>query len=64
MVTTYSYDGHTRDQAGAAFTITDWAEDFTLDCNTDVVAVTNNVLGTLIKELIQKGILTGSVATV
>lgn len=64
MATT-SYDG-TRDSpdAGSAFTVTDWAEDYALDCNTDVVANTNNVLGTLIKDLIQKGIIKGSVATV
>ena len=46
-----------------AFTITDWTEDYALDCNTDVVANANNVLGTLIRELIRQGIIKGSVTT-
>jgi len=49
--------------AGEIFTITDWAEDYALDCNTDAVANANNVLGTLIKVLIEKGIISGSVTT-
>lgn len=62
-MTTYTYDGSrdTPDSVGA-WTVTDWTEDLTLDCNTDDADL-GDVLGTLIKQLIQKGILTGSVTT-
>ena len=58
---TYTYDG-TRDTPDAvgSWTVTDWAEDLTLDCNTDDADL-GDVLGTLIKQLIQKGILKGTV---
>lgn len=64
MVTTTSYDG-TRDspEAVSSWTVTDYTEDLILDCNTDNASLGNN-LGTLIKQLIQLGILKGSVATV
>lgn len=42
--------------------VTDWTEDLTLDCNSDDADL-GDVLGTLIKQLIQKGILKGSVVT-
>ena len=45
----------------AAFTITNWTADVALDCNAAAVAETNDVLGTLIKILIEKGIITGKV---
>jgi hypothetical protein len=64
MVTTTTYDG-IRDSPNAisAWTVTDYTEDLALDCNTDNAALGNN-LGTLIKQLIQLGILKGSVVTV
>jgi hypothetical protein len=40
--------------------VTDWTEDLTLDCNTDDADL-GDVLGTLIRQLIQKGIISGSV---
>ena len=57
----YTYDG-VRDspQAVTQWTVTDWTDDHTLDCDTDDADL-GDVLGTLIKELIQKGIITGSV---
>ena len=63
MVTTTSYDG-ARDspEAVSSWTVTDWTEDLSLDCNSDNASLGNN-LGTLIKQLIQLGILKGSVAT-
>jgi len=65
MVTTYSYNG-TRDgtQPVDAWIVTDWTEDLALDCNTEasLTALCNN-FGTLIKQLIQKGIIKGSVAS-
>lgn len=62
-MTTYTYSG-TRDspQAVASFTVTDWTEDLTLDCNTDDADL-GDVLGTVIKQLIDKGILKGTVTT-
>lgn len=50
--------------AGQVFTITDWTEDFAMDCNTDNAAAIANCLGTLINVLIQKGVISGSVTTV
>jgi len=53
-----------RDTTGqlAAWTITDWTDDRSLDCNTENT-LTNlcNNFGTLIKQLIQAGILNGTV---
>lgn len=61
-MTTFSYDGDRDDLDTGAWTVTDWTEDLTLDCNTDDADL-GDVLGTLIKQLIQKGILKGSVVT-
>ena len=58
MVTT-SYDGN-RGNRGSVFVVTDWTEDLALDCDSDDADL-GDVLGTVIKELIQKGILNGSV---
>ena len=44
------------------WTVTDWTEDLTLDCDSDDANL-GDTLGTLIKQLIQKGILKGSVVT-
>ena len=58
---TYTYDGK-RDmpQAATAFAVTDQTDDYTLDCDSDDADL-GDVLGTLIKELIQKGVIKGSV---
>lgn len=45
-----------------AFTITNWTSDFALDCDAAAVAETNDVLGTLIKELIAAGVIAGTVS--
>jgi hypothetical protein len=62
-MTTYTNDAK-RDglEATDAWTVTDWTEDLTLDCNTDDADL-GDVVGTLIKQLIQLGILKGSVVT-
>ena len=62
-MTTYS-GGVQRDspQATGVWAVTDWTDDHALDCNTDDADL-GDVLGTLIKELIDKGILKGSVVT-
>jgi len=52
-----------RDQSSQAFAVTDWTEDLALDCDTDADNAIADVLGTLINELIKKGILNGTVAT-
>lgn len=64
-MTTYTND--TRREAlesTDAWTITDWTEDLALDCNSEasLTALCNN-FGTLIKQLIQLGIIKGTVAT-
>lgn len=61
MPTTTSFTT-TRDQAGPAFTVTDWTQDVTLDCDSDDADL-GDVLGTVIKQLIDKGILVGTVTT-
>lgn len=63
MATTRNFDG-LRDEIGGKekFVVTDWTEDLTLDCNTDNAAL-GNLVGTLIKALMMKGILKGSVTT-
>lgn len=55
----YSAGGTTRVED--LFAITDHTEDLTLDCDTDAVNATNDVLGTLIRILIEKGIIRGTV---
>jgi hypothetical protein len=47
---------------GLAFTITAFTQDLALNCDTAAVAETNDVLATLIRELIRKGIINGTVA--
>ena len=44
------------------FAVTNLAEDYALDCNGNDDLLTADVLGTLIRELIKKGILDGTVA--
>jgi len=61
MVTT-TYATGKKDFNPTPFAVTNWVEDVALVCTTDDAAL-GNVLGTLIKQLIDKGILVGSVAT-
>ena len=49
--------------ADGEFTITNYTADLAMDCDTAVVAETNDILGEVIRQLINKGILKGSVAT-
>ena len=53
--------GVTPTAATGTFAITAWTSDVALNCDTGAVAETNDVLGTLIKLLIEKGIITGTV---
>lgn len=46
-----------------AFTVINWVEDLDFDCNTATLGVTNDTLGTLIKLLIEQGIISGTVAS-
>jgi len=51
-----------RDITSQEFTVTNWNEDLTFDANTATLGVTSDVLGTLIKELIEQGIISGTVS--
>lgn len=51
-----------RDNPQATFTITNWTEGLSLDCDGGAIATTDDVLGTLIKELIEAGVIQGSVS--
>ena len=44
------------------FAVTNITEDYSLDCNSGADLSTADVLGTLIRELIRKGIINGTVA--
>ena len=52
------------DSSGAMpkFAVTNYIEDFNFDANTGTLGVTSDVLATLIKQLIRKGIIDGTVA--
>ena len=55
--------GGKRDYVSTAqFAVTNITEDYTLDCNANSDLATADVLGTLIRELIRKGIINGTVA--
>ena len=43
------------------FTITNWVEDLSMDCNTGTLGVVADTLGTLIKILDEKGIISATV---
>ena len=45
-----------------AYTVTNHTVDRAIDCDTAAVAETNDVLGTLINDLIEAGVITGTVA--
>jgi len=51
-----------KDLIGTAFVVTDWTEDYALDCDTDADNAIADTLGTLIKELQEKGIIHGTVS--
>lgn len=44
------------------FAVTNITEDYALDCNGNADLSTADVLGTLIRELIRKGVINGTVA--
>lgn len=55
--------GGKRDYISTAqFAVTNITEDYALDCNGNSDLSTADVLGTLIRELIRKGIINGTVA--
>ena len=51
-----------RDVPGTSFTVTNWNSDVAMDCDSCADAEICDVLGTLINELITKGIIEGSVS--
>ena len=51
-----------RDSQGV-FVVTNFTEDFAFDANTATLADTSDVLATLIKMLIEQGILNGTVSS-
>lgn len=57
-------DTVSSDSTGALpkFEITNLTEDYDMDCNASADAVICDVLGTLIRELIQRGVINGTVA--
>lgn len=63
---TYTNDGKRDSNPDllGSWVITDWTEDLSLDCNTEaVLANLCNNFGTLVKQLIELGIIKGSVVT-
>ena len=44
------------------FAVTNWTNDVTLNCDQNSDLATADVLGTLIKQLIEQGVITGTVA--
>ena len=55
--------GGVRDTISTSqFAVTNITEDYALDCNANADLATADVLGTLIRELIRKGIINGTVA--
>jgi hypothetical protein len=55
--------GGKRDTVNTAqFAVTNITQDYALDCNGNDDLATADVLGTLIRELIRKGIINGTVA--
>lgn len=56
-------EGGKRDNINTSqFAVTNITEDYALDCNANSDLATADVLGTLIRELIRKGIIHGTVA--
>lgn len=56
--TVYTDDGG----AIGSFAVTNLTEDFAMDCNAAADAEICDVLGTLIRELIRKGVINGTVS--
>lgn len=55
--------GGVRDTINTSqFAVTNITEDYALDCNGNSDLATADVLGTLIRELIRKGVINGTVA--
>jgi len=52
-----------RDDIKVTFTITNWTDDVEMDCDAAADAEIADVLGTLIKHLIDSGIIQGTVST-
>ena len=52
-----------RDNPQATFEVTNWTEDLDMDCDATADAAICDVLGTLIKELIEAGVIQGSVSS-
>jgi hypothetical protein len=51
-----------NDVLAPAFTVSNWTEALTMDCNANADLATADTLGTLIKHLIELGIINGTVA--
>ena len=62
MPLTNTYDG-TRDSVGTAFTITNLTASVSMQCDNVADNAIADVLGTLIRELIAKGIVAGTITT-
>jgi hypothetical protein len=63
-MTTISYTiEKTKGTTANVYAITKWTEDHALDCDAAAVTETNDVLATLISDLINQGIIKGSVTT-
>ena len=63
-MTTYTNDNEKgKGIVNSSFTITNYSSDYALDCDAAAVAETNDVLASVIRELINQGILKGTVAT-
>ncbi|MFA6190673.1 MAG: hypothetical protein WC711_04175 [Candidatus Staskawiczbacteria bacterium] len=55
--------GGVRDTINTSqFAVTNYEEDYSFDADTATLSVTSNVLSTLIRDLIRKGIINGTVA--
>lgn len=65
MVTTHTGTSVIRDcrSTQEVFAVTNWSSDVAMNCDAAADAEIADVLGTLIKVLIEQGILNGSVAT-
>lgn len=44
------------------FVLSNWTERLTFDCNTATLGETSDTLGTLIKILVEKGVISGTVS--
>ena len=63
VVATGTRDIRDSRSAQAVFTITNYTDDVAMDCNAASDAEICDVLATLIKQLIEAGIINGTVAT-